>query len=172
MKKVLLLAMAVLTLVGTARANSWWDNYRPDNRNVKINSTNLPIVWIEVDGQYIDRDERITARMKIIHNGDGNLNYADTVAHPGQNIDYEGYVALRYRGSSSFSMSDKKPYSFRPLDKPLEEGGEKKKVNILGMGKDNNWVLLAPYADKSMMRDLLAFEVYRATPSPAATSWR
>ena len=160
-RRLILLAMAVLTLAGTARANSWWDNYRPDNKNVRLTSTNLPIVWIDVDGNYIDRDERITARMKIIHNGDGNLNYADTVAHPGQNIDYEGYVALRYRGSSSFSMSDKKPYSFRPLDKPLEEGGEKKKVNILGMGKDNNWALLAPYADKSMLRDLLAFEVSR-----------
>ena len=160
-RRLILLAMAVLTLAGTARANSWWDNYRPDNKNVRLTSTNLPIVWIDVDGNYIDRDERITARMKIIHNGDGNLNYADTVAHPGQNIDYEGYVALRYRGSSSFSMSDKKPYSFRPLDKPLEEGGEKKKVNILGMGKDNNWALLAPYADKSMLRDLLAIEVSR-----------
>ena len=161
MKRLLLLAIAVLTLAGTARANSWWDNYRPDNRNVRLTSTNLPIVWIDVNGNYIDRDERITARMKIIHNGAGSLNYADTVAHPGQTIDYEGYVALRYRGSSSFSMSDKKPYSFRPLDKPLEEGGEKKKVKILGMGKDNNWALLAPYADKSMMRDLLAFEVSR-----------
>ena len=161
MKRLLLLAIAVLTLAGTARANSWWDNYRPDNRNVRLTSTNLPIVWIDVNGNYIDRDERITARMKIIHNGAGSLNYADTVAHPGQTIDYEGYVALRYRGSSSFSMSDKKPYSFRPLDKPLEEGGEKKKVKILGMGKDNNWALLAPYADKSMLRDLLAFEVSR-----------
>ena len=160
-KRLILLAMAVLALAGTARANSWWDNYCPDDMDVTLTSTNLPIVWIEVDGNYIDRDERITARMKIIHNGDGNLNYADTVAHPGQTIDYEGYVALRYRGSSSYSMSDKKPYSFRPLDKPLEEGGEKKKVKILGMGKDNNWALLAPYADKSMLRDLLAFEVSR-----------
>ena len=161
MKRLLLLAVAVLTLAGSAHANSWWDNYLPDNTNVRLASTNLPIVWIDVDGQYIDRDVRITARMKIIHNGDGQLNYADTVAHPGQNIDYEGYVALRYRGSSSFSMSDKKPYSFRPLDKPLEEGGSHKKVNILGMGKDNNWALLAPYADKSMLRDLLAFKVSR-----------
>ena len=161
MKRLILLVVAVLTLVGMARANSWWDNYRPDNRYVRLNATNLPIVWLDVDGNYIDRYERITARMKVIHNGDGMLNYADTLAHPGQNIDYEGYVALRYRGSSSYNMSDKKPYSFRPLDKPLEEGGEKKKVNILGMGKDNNWALLAPYADKSMMRDLLAFEVSR-----------
>ena len=160
MKRFFLLALTLMVLSGTAHAWVWW-NYPPDNQDVQITSTNLPIVWLEVDGQDIDRYERITARMKIIHNGDGQLNYADTVAHPGQNIDYEGYVALRYRGSSSYSMSPKKPYSFRPLDKPLEEGGEKKKVNILGMGKDNDWALLAPYADKSLMRDLLAFEVSR-----------
>ena len=108
MKRLLLLAVAVLTLTGTARA--WgWVNYPPDNEDVELTSTNLPIVWIDVDGEYIDRYERITARMKIIHNGDGLLNWADTVAHPGQTIDYEGYVALRYRGSSSFGSSDKKP---------------------------------------------------------------
>jgi len=152
--------MALLSLAGTARA--WtWINYPPDYQDVELTSTNLPIVWIDVDGQYIDREERITARMKVIHNGPGSLNYADTVAHPGQTIDYEGYIALRYRGSSSFSSSDKKPYSFRPLNAPLEDGGVKQKVNILGMGKDNNWALLAPYADKSMMRDLLAYEIAR-----------
>ena len=160
-KRSLLLLVAILTLASSARADASWWNYPPDNDRVRLTSTNLPIVWIDVNGEIIDRDERITARMKIIHNGDGQLNYADTVAHPGQRIDYEGYVALRYRGSSSFSMSDKKPYSFRPLDKPLEDGGEKQKVKILGMGKDNNWALLAPYADKSMIRDLLAFEVSR-----------
>ena len=160
MKRLLLLAVTVLTLSGTARAWGWW-NYPPDNEEVQLTSTNLPIVWIDVDGQYIDREERITGRMKIIHNGDGQLNYADTIAHPGQTIDYEGYIAIRYRGSSSFNISDKKPYSFRPIDKPLEDGGTKQKVKILGMGKDNNWALLAPYSDKSMMRDLLAFEVSR-----------
>ena len=159
MKRLLLLTCAVLILAGTAFAAS--GNYPPDNRNVRLTSTNLPIVWINVGGKTIDRYERITARMKILHNGEGLLNYADTVAHPGQRIDYEGYVALRYRGNSSYATSDKKPYSFRPLDKPLEQGGEKKKVDILGMGKDNDWALLAPYADKSMIRDLLAFEVSR-----------
>ena len=161
MRRLFLFVVALLATSGIAFAGSWWDNYTPDNKNVRLTTTNLPIVWINVDGQYIDRDEYITARMKIIHNGKGQLNYADTVRHPGQTIDYEGYVALRYRGSSSYSMSDKKPYAFRPLDKPLEEGGSKKKVDILGMGKDNNWALLAPYADKSMMRDVLAFEVSR-----------
>ena len=159
MKRFLLFACLMLSLAGTAWAGA--GNYPPDNKNVHLTSTNLPIVWMNVDGQIIDRYERITAHMKILHNGEGQLNYADTIGHPGQHIDYEGYVALRYRGNSSFSTSDKKPYSFRPLDKPLEQGGEKKKVAILGMGKDNDWALLAPYSDKSMIRDLVAFEVSR-----------
>lgn len=157
--KRILIVLLLLSIWGM-RADSTV-NYPPYNSDVQLTSTNLPIVWIEVNGDTIKRDERITARMKIIHNGDGCLNYADTLLHPGQTIDYEGYIALRYRGNTSFTDSDKKPYSFRPLDKPLEEGGTKKKVNILGMGKDNNWAIIAPFEDKSMIRDILAFEISR-----------
>ena len=128
MKRFLLFLLAVVA-VQSINAQWWWNpNYPPDDETVQLTKTNLPIVWL-----------------KIIHNGDGNLNYADTLAHPGQIVDYEGYVALKYRGNSSFTSSDKKPYSFRPLNAPLEDGGTKQKVKILGMGKDNNWALLAPY---------------------------
>ena len=140
-----------------ARAQAY---YEPMNPRVKLTSTNLPIVWLEVDGT-VDRYERITARMKIIDNGSGRLNYADTVSHPDQHVDYDGYIGLRYRGNSSFTYSAKKPYSFRPLNRPLEEGGTWRRVSILGMPKDNTWALLAPYNDKSMMRDILAFEISR-----------
>ena len=152
--------MSVLSLIAGVAQAQRADNYPPKDKTIKIDSTNLPIVWIDVNGAMILKDERITARMKIIHNGEGQLNYGDTVAHPGQRIDYEGYIAIRYRGNSSFSHS-RKPYSFRPLDKPLEEGGEKKKVKILGMGKDNNWALLAPYSDRSMIHDMLAYNLAR-----------
>lgn len=155
----LFLLLVLVTLVSPTIHAQQADNYPPDDVNVTITSTNLPIVWIEVDNAMILKDERITARMKIIHNGEGQLNYADTIAHPGQHIDYEGYIALRYRGNSSFSMSDKKPYSFKTINRPLENGGTKERVDILGMGKDNEWALLAPYSDRSLMRDVLAFEI-------------
>ena len=160
MKQMILLS-AVVMLMLVASCNQQPNNFPPDNTNVELTSTNLPIVWIEVDGVTVDRFERIPAHMKIIYNGKGNPNYADTVAHPAQSIDYEGPIALRYRGNSSLNASDKKPYSFRTLEKPLDESSKKKKVEILGLGKDNNWALLAPYSDKSMMRDLLAFELAR-----------
>ena len=160
MKRFLIMLALVLTTCRLAQAQDP-NNYPPDDTTVEIDSTNLPIVWIDVDGATITRTDRISARMKIIHNGKGRLNYGDTVAHPGQHVDYEGYIALRYRGNSSYSMSDKKPYSFRTLSQPLDSGYDKKKVPILGMGKDNDWALIAPYADKSMIRDLLGFEIAR-----------
>ena len=161
MMKRFLFLIIMLSVLGPLAVAQSSDNYPPDDTTVTIDSTNLPIVWIDVDGAMIERHERITARMKIIHNGKGQYNYGDTVSHPGQHIDYEGYVALRYRGNTSYTQSDKKPYSFRTLNAPLEEGGKKVRVSLLGMGKDNNWALLAPYSDKSMIRDLLAFEVAR-----------
>jgi len=131
-------------------------NFPPDNTGVKIDSTNLPIVWIEVGSDSIKRDERIQGRMKVINNGLGHLNYADTVAHPGQHIEFNGYIAIRYRGNSTYNDSPKKAYSVRTLAEPMWRGTAKKlNVSLLGMGQDNNWALLAPYADKSLMRETI-----------------
>lgn len=137
-------------------------NFPPTSTDVQLDSTNLPIVWMEVNGDSIMRDRRIGGRMKIIWNGEGRINYADTVAHPGQHIDYEGYIAVRHRGNSTYNVSRKKPYSFRTLAEPLKRGSAKKmKVSLLGMGRDNNWALLAPRADRSLFRDVLTFELAR-----------
>ncbi len=160
MKRIyLLLCLALCTAnIYAQRA----DNYPPTkNASVTFTETNLPIVFITVDGKMILREERITAKIKIINNGAGKTNYADLTAHPEQTIDYEGYISLKYRGNSSFNSSDKKPYGFKTIEKPLEENGKKVKVSLLGMGKDNDWALLAPFADKSMMRDVLTFELAR-----------
>ena len=148
----------------TARAQQW-DNYRSNlrDRNVKIDKTNLPIVFIRTGGKEIQRNNYIQARMKVIDNGPGQENHGDTLAYPNQKTDYEGYIALKYRGNTSFDMSDKKPYQFRTLKTGTlpDNGGEKQKVDILGMGKDNKWAFIAPWSDKTMFRDILAFELGR-----------
>ena len=158
--------MKRLTLLTLALVLAWGSCVKamvvgaPLNPNVTFTSTNLPLVWITVDGT-VQRDEKITARMKIIDNGPGKRNYVDTINNAWQHVDYDGYVGLSYRGNSSYDYSAKKPYSFRPLNRPLEQGGSWQRVSILGMPKDNRWALLAPYNDKSMLRDMLAFEISR-----------
>jgi CotH protein. len=57
---------------------------------------------------------------------------------------------IRGRGNSTWGM-EKKPYRLK-----LAESSE-----ILGMPKNKHWVLLANYADKTLMRNELAFEVSR-----------
>ena len=64
------------------------DNYRGllRDKTVSIGQTNLPIVFITVSGKTIQRDSYVAGRMKIIHNGDGQTNYGDTMTHRGQHI--------------------------------------------------------------------------------------
>ena len=39
--------------------------------------------------------------------------------------------------------------------------GKKEKVKLLGLPEDNNWVLLAPYHDRSLIRDPLVYQLSR-----------
>ena len=140
------------------------NNYRPQNSSVTIDETNLPIVFIDTrdssgNASIIHKDYAIVARMKVIANDDG-INYGDTLAHAAQKTDYKGWVSLRYRGNSSFNDSEKKPFTIRTLETNDVEG-PKKKVNIMGMPKDNKWVLIAPYIDRSQIRDVLMFQLAR-----------
>lgn len=62
--------------------------------------------------------------------------------------DFSGKTEIRGRGNSTWGMP-KKPYRIK-LDK---------KSPILGMPTNKNWVLLANYSDKTLMRNKLAFNL-------------
>ena len=166
MKKRLLVVLCVLLVGASAVMAQDYADYKPTkNKNVKLDKTNLPIVFIKLQRRLYSRsqDKYSLARMKIIMNEDGELNYGDTVAHPNQKVDYEGWIAIKYRGNSSFNSSDKKPYAIRTLKTNVlpDDGGEKEKVKIMGMGKDNKWAVIAPFSDKLMFRDVLSFDLAR-----------
>ena len=97
-----LLCMPIHAVADAYDAN----NYMPVDASVQITETNLPIVFINtkaIDGNttIIHKDYRVPVRMTIINNAEGK-NYGDTLAHPGQNVDYDGWVGIKYRGKSSF----------------------------------------------------------------------
>ena len=133
-------------------------NYPPEVKDIRIGESNLPIIFINTLGHEIEKENRVSAWMKIVNNPDG-INYDDTLAHPNQTIDYEGYIGVRYRGNSSFSYSAKKPYSIKLLTDSYENNGTKRNAPLLGMGTDNDWALLAPYNDRSLIRNALSFSL-------------
>lgn len=163
-RNALLLAVALACPL-TMQADEWSrDNYAPDNKSIKISETNLPIVFIDTRNggtktNAIHKDYRIPVRMKIINNANG-VNYSDTLAHPDQHTDYEGWIGIKYRGNSSFKYSDKKPLGFKTL-KTNDVDGKKEKVQLLDLPKDNDWVMLAPFHDRSLIRDVLVFDLAR-----------
>lgn len=114
-------------------------------------SSNLPIIVINSSGQSIVDEPKITASMGIIDNGFGVRN---NVTDPFNN--YDGKIGIEIRGSSSQSFP-KKQYGIE-LRNNLGEG-----INapLLGMPAEEDWVLFAPYNDKSLMRDALAYKLGR-----------
>ncbi len=119
---------------------------------VNFTSSNLPIVLIETDGQTIYNEPKITATMRIIDNGPGQINHLTDPANG-----YNGLIGIELRGSSSLDLSDKKPYSVETRD----ADGEDMDFPLLGMPEESDWVFMAPFSDKSLIRDALALELAR-----------
>ncbi len=151
-----ILAALALVSCGKSPQPDAGRNNPPVVRDIRIDRTNLPLVFVNTLGNTISRDGYVQAKMKIVNNPDG-VNYGDTLAHPDQAVDYEGYITIKYRGHSSYDYSPKKPYSL----KLTTENGGKRKAPLLGMGSDNNWVLLAPYLDRSLIRNTLSLSLAR-----------
>jgi len=114
-------------------------------------TSNLPIVVINTNGQTIVDDPRIVCDMGIIDNGFGNINSVNDAFN-----DYNGKISIEYRGSSSQSFP-KKPYALETQDSV----GNNNNVSLLGMPVENDWILYAPYTDKSLMRNFLTFDLGR-----------
>jgi len=121
---------------------------KPDARLI---SSELPLIIINTNGQVIRDGSRITAGMGIIYNGEGKLNF---ITDPFNN--YNGKIKIETRGSSSHRFP-KKSYSFDTRDTADNETD----ITLLGLPPENDWVLYAPYDDKSLMRDVIAYKIAR-----------
>lgn len=122
-----------------------------DAQVVNLTTSGLPLVIINTSGKSIPNNSKIQAAMKIIHNGSGQVNKP---TDPG-NI-YDGLAGIEIRGSYSASLPQK-PYGFETRD----AAGNNRDVSLLGMPEENDWILLANYNDKTFMRNMLAFELFR-----------
>jgi len=117
-------------------------------------SSNLPLIVINTtETDEIYDEPRVSAHMGIIDNGQGQTNsiFDDFT-------DYNGRIAIEIRGASSQTFP-KKNYGF---ETQLEDG-ENNNVSLLGMPKENDWILHGPYADKSLLRNVVAYHLAKTT---------
>ena len=118
-----------------------------------LTSSDLPLVFINTNGQEIVDEPRIRADMGIVYNGEGERN---SVTDPFNN--YSGKINIEIRGTTSQSFP-KKQYGFETQT----EDGENRNVSLLGMPEENDWILHAPFSDKTLIRNALAYHLYGLT---------
>jgi hypothetical protein len=114
-------------------------------------SSNLPLIVIDTHGQDVQDDPKITANMGIIYNGPGAINHITDSSN-----NFKGIIGIEFRGSSSQQFL-KKSYSIEIDD----ASGNSIDASLLGLPAKDDWVLLAPYDDKTMIRDALAYKLGR-----------
>ena len=102
---------------------------------VSAQTSGLPVITIKAETE-LNAQKKVTAYMEM----DG----------------YEGDIGIKLRGNSSLSFNQKK-YTFELRD----ENGNEQDMSLLGLPAHSDWVLLAPYNDVSMVRDPLAFQLWR-----------
>lgn len=116
---------------------------------MEFTSSNLPIVVIDTRGQEIPDEPKINADMGIIYNGEGVRNY---ITDPFNN--YQGKIGIEIRGSSAQTFP-KKQYAVETRDIQ----GNDTTVSLLGFPPEDDWILYAPYSDKSLIRNVLAYKL-------------
>ena len=114
---------------------------------VVLRDSNLPIIIIDTGGKEIPDPVRIRATMKIIYNGPGKRNAITDIPN-----NYDGLIDIELRGSSSLAYP-KKGYRLETVT----ASGDNRNVSLLGMPKENDWILYASYDDQSLMRNVLAY---------------
>ena len=115
-----------------------------------FSESNLPIVVINtVNNVSIVDEPKVDAEMGIIFNGDGNMNYMTDPFN-----EFYGQIGIEIRGSSSQSFP-KKGYGLETR----APDSSNYNVSIFDWPADNDWVLYAPYSDKSLIRNVLTYKL-------------
>jgi hypothetical protein len=118
----------------------------PDKPAAQFTS-NLPIAVLGTAGQSVAKDPPTVVRARFFDVENGRASLA---AKPV----YDGLATVHLRGYTTLHLP-KPSYTFHTVDNQTNQT----KVSLLGLPKEADWVLYAPYEDKSLIRDVLAYEL-------------
>ncbi len=120
---------------------------------IRSNQSHLPMVVVDAfENDSIDDEGRprtyYPAALVIMEPADASVPTSLNAAPA-----FVGRSGIHIRGNSTAGY-DKKQYSLETWD----EDNEDKDVSLMGFPADSDWVLHAPYADKTLMRNHLMYQ--------------
>jgi hypothetical protein len=111
-------------------------------------SSNLPLIIVDSLGTNIVHEWKIQG---ALHAFDGGKDRTRLSGPP--NVSKRCLVNIRGRASLRY------PKNSLTL-KLIDGAGEPEDAAVLGFPEDSDWILYAPYPDKTLMRDFLAYELH------------
>jgi hypothetical protein len=124
--------------------------------NVRNFTSNLPIVVVDTNGVNIDSSGRSFQPVYTVVIDRDELTGIARINDPEPNFTGRGGMHIRGQSSAGFP---KKQYAWETWNNENED----KKVSVLGMPADSDWILYAPYSDKTLMRNAIVYETARTT---------
>jgi hypothetical protein len=116
-----------------------------------FDGSDLPVAVLDTAGREIRDEPKSDARVRVYAAGiDGLAALAAPATH------FDGSLAIEVRGYTSQAFP-KKQYGFETRD----ADGRDADVSLLGLPPESDWILHAPFVDKSLMRNHLAYEFSR-----------
>lgn len=114
-------------------------------------STDLPVLYIDTQGQQIEKENKKWCYIGIANNTEKEMR---SILEEPEELEV---ATIKMRGASSYSGFDKKQYRIKFYK---EYGGNKaKNVDLAGLEEHSEWVLNGPYLDKTLLRNRLCYEL-------------
>lgn len=139
-KTILLFIIFSFSLVTSALAKSQWETAISE-----YNEYSLPLVNVEVDVSRLSKENYIP----------GHITIVDAEMRTEGRLMASFDCKLRYRGASSLKY-EKKSFAIKLLD----SDGEDLDANVLGIRKENDWILDAMAIDRIRMRNRVCFDIW------------
>lgn len=119
---------------------------------VTESTIDIPRIFISTNNIEIPDEPKIKGHLKVVDN-------------KGNTKDFN--IRIEKRGHSSQNHNfEKNSYTIKLYDKRWN----KTKASLLGLTPDSDWVLYAPYFDKTLIRNALSFELGKITSSYCPTA--
>jgi len=111
-------------------------------------SSNIPLLIVNSFGTNIPNEHKIEGALQIVNAGKDRTKLASAVDFSGRALfNLRGRASLRYP-KGSFTV------------KTIDGDGDAAPASLLGLPADPDWVLYAPYPDKTLIRDVIAYEMH------------
>ncbi|MBN1612728.1 MAG: CotH kinase family protein [Polyangiaceae bacterium] len=143
----LVLALSCLMGYACTRHDDGWEGELS-----RFDGSELPVLVIDTHDREIPDEPKTSAEVRVFEHGVETLRALDS-----SSPDVKSHLGIERRGHSS-QRFPKLQYGVELRD----ASGEPLSMGLLGMPAAANWVLGAPFMDKSLMRNHLAYELSRA----------